>query len=1061
MANEKVSQLPVVASSSGSDLYMVVQSGVSSSISFTNLQSSILSGFSGGVSSLNGLEGALNLIAGSGITITPSGTNITISATVTGAANQYLSNLLSPTAINQDLLWGSNGVNFIGDAAGTGRPRSVFAGQSTLMTAFPLTGFFAENGFSTFGDNNSVAVFQGSTNLTISSGGNNYNFKAFNGFVTSLGGMYNLASSVGFWMTPGSFDAQWIVINSSAYPSGPTQVLYKFTMGGDGSFQLNDEANANILANQVSATPTAPASGMNRLYFKSDNNLYMLNSSSVETQISGLAAGANVTLSNLTAPTAINQDLSPSVAGGNSLGNVTYPWENIYLNTNLYFLPSQWTIDGTTPGGGFGNLSFKGNGTEYFRIEGNSETVMLFPSDVTGIGIGIGSWPAITFLNSPGHTGIGWVNTDGISPGGGPSLFFQPNGSSTLMTINSGGVNSFGNFNLPLTTASVGQITQGGFAIFHTANANNIFIGNSSGMAGNFSVTGAANVGIGKDSLLSLTSGDYFIAIGNRALQTATNQTVGTIAFGQQAFQNANPSATDVYGVVGDAGIAIGIDALVTATTAIGNVGIGAYALAGANSNYNTAVGSYAGGDVVAGANNSCFGFTAFDSPGTTDGSNNSIFGAFAFSQINGTVNNNSVFGYNAGALQSLYTQCVLIGSDADTSANNLTNAIAIGYGASVNISNFAQIGNSSLVGMGWSGYADMTQIATPANPAPGHDRLYFKSDDNLYILNSADTETKIQTALSFGNLTDSTSGADGITVTGGTGVVIGSGTSIAQTQAGASTNGYLSSTDWNTFNNKQTPLSFIDSLTDSGGNVSLVNDSVSPGDSYYYGTNGSGTKGYFSLPTAIYTAPTTQVFLSGSGTYTTPASVLYIRVRMVGGGAGGNANGGAGSAGGNTTFGTSLLNSGGGQVNSTSPYYYGGAGGTFSLGGLTQGFGVVGGCGSNGESPDNATSGLHPNGGIGGVSALGGAGVGATVFGPMDATAGATNTGAGGGGGAISAGGLGAGGAGAYIDMIIPAPSATYPYVVGAGGAAGTNSGGEPAADGASGMIIVDEYYQ
>lgn len=58
------------------------------------------------------------------------------------------------------------------------------------------------------------------------------------------------------------------------------------------------------------------------------------------------------------------------------------------------------------------------------------------------------------------------------------------------------------------------------------------------------------------------------------------------------------------------------------------------------------------------------------------------------------------------------------------------------------------------------------------------------------------------QNALTFGNL--SGGGADGISVSGGTGAVIGSGASISQTQSSALSNGYLSSTDWSTFNGKQ-----------------------------------------------------------------------------------------------------------------------------------------------------------------------------------------------------------------------------------------------------------------
>jgi hypothetical protein len=37
---------------------------------------------------------------------------------------------------------------------------------------------------------------------------------------------------------------------------------------------------------------------------------------------------------------------------------------------------------------------------------------------------------------------------------------------------------------------------------------------------------------------------------------------------------------------------------------------------------------------------------------------------------------------------------------------------------------------------------------------------------------------------------------------------------------------------------------------------------------------------------TSVLQTPTQQVFTSGSGTYTTPSGVRYIRVRMVGGGA-------------------------------------------------------------------------------------------------------------------------------------------------------------------------------
>jgi len=86
------------------------------------------------------------------------------------------------------------------------------------------------------------------------------------------------------------------------------------------------------------------------------------------------------------------------------------------------------------------------------------------------------------------------------------------------------------------------------------------------------------------------------------------------------------------------------------------------------------------------------------------------------------------------------------------------------------------------------------------------------------------------QAALTIGDLTDA--GTDGITITGGTGAVIGTGTSISQHVADTTHNGYLSSTDWNTFNSKQSALT-IGNLTSSditvtGGTGSVIGSGTS-----------------------------------------------------------------------------------------------------------------------------------------------------------------------------------------------------------------------------------------
>jgi hypothetical protein len=60
--------------------------------------------------------------------------------------------------------------------------------------------------------------------------------------------------------------------------------------------------------------------------------------------------------------------------------------------------------------------------------------------------------------------------------------------------------------------------------------------------------------------------------------------------------------------------------------------------------------------------------------------------------------------------------------------------------------------------------------------------------------------------SLTSGNLTEATSSV--LTITGGTGAVLGSGTSIQVKQASSSVSGFLSSTDWSTFNGKASALS-------------------------------------------------------------------------------------------------------------------------------------------------------------------------------------------------------------------------------------------------------------
>lgn len=191
--------------------------------------------------------------------------------------------------------------------------------------------------------------------------------------------------------------------------------------------------------------------------------------------------------------------------------------------------------------------------------------------------------------------------------------------------------------------------------------------------------------------------------------------------------------------------------------------------------------------------------------------------------------------------------------------------------------------------------------------------------------------------------------------------------------------------------------------------------------------------------------SPTITKFTSGSGTYTVPAGVQWLKVRVVGGGSGGSGTSADGVSGGDTSFGTGASQVKGGGATAT-------AGGTFTIGTGNVGTGLAGGAGS--YAPNSTQS-----GGIGGGTPFGTGGPGAPS-GAVSGIAPAANTGAGGGGSSSNAAATGRGGCGGgYVEAIIAATlAATYAYVVGAGGNFGFTSLNGSA--GAAGYIEIEEHY-
>lgn len=208
-------------------------------------------------------------------------------------------------------------------------------------------------------------------------------------------------------------------------------------------------------------------------------------------------------------------------------------------------------------------------------------------------------------------------------------------------------------------------------------------------------------------------------------------------------------------------------------------------------------------------------------------------------------------------------------------------------------------------------------------------------------------------------------------------------------------------------------------------------------------------------------TVPTIQRFTSGSGTYTTPAGVKYIRVTAIGAGGGGAGSGTASSAGdggtgGNTTFGSSLITSAGGIGGVDGGVgALGGFGGASTINGpaltILSASGTAGGSYSQYNVGTTFTSGPEGGAGFNG----GGTGRGGSV------SANSGSGGAGGGSSAVSVLPGNGGGAGAYSYAQINSPSATYAYTVGAAGTAGTaGTSGFVGLAGSEGLLVIEEYY-
>ena len=372
--------------------------------------------------------------------------------------------------------------------------------------------------------------------------------------------------------------------------------------------------------------------------------------------------------------------------------------------------------------------------------------------------------------------------------------------------------------------------------IFISTDTSQIFIDNGS------SWVLIANTGIGSTGNLQVvttngntTSAGISITAGglatNTAQITALNQTGGVLftdgSGNLQQDTNFNWDYTNNYLGIGQTGTP-------TAPLDIHNDTVGVQIQLNATSTNNSTIafqnaniGKWRVGNLYSSGSNlfHIYNNTAANNALTIDASNAATFiGSVTATSHITSGGTSSQFVKGNGTLDSTaYVSLTAFSGTSPIQYNNTTGTISILQ------SGIAQSGYLSSTD--WNTFNNKASLTVFSATTP----LFYNSGTGAFSIQVANTGQSgyltntdwntfngKQSALSFGNLTETSSSI--LTIAGGTGAVIGSGTTIAVKQANSTQSGYLSSTDWTTFNNKQSALTNPITGTGTSGYVPKFN---------------------------------------------------------------------------------------------------------------------------------------------------------------------------------------------------------------------------------------------